>query len=98
MNLKSDGSYFIVGGFKGLCGSIAVYMARQGAKCLVTLSRSGYDDETSKKVAADIRALGTELILVTGDVTKQEDVNSVFRSVTKPIRGIIQGAMVLKVS
>lgn len=64
----------------------------------MVLSRSGHADEASTKVAADIRGLGTELTLVTGDVTKVEDVDRAFQSVSKPIRGIIQGAMVLRVS
>ncbi|RYP43908.1 hypothetical protein DL768_009576 [Monosporascus sp. mg162] len=94
--LDSEGSYLIVGGLKGLCGSMAVYLARQGAKSLVVLSRSGYQDETSEKVASDIRSLGAELCLIIGDVLKIEDIDRAFQSPSKPIRGIIQGAMVLR--
>ncbi|KAI0853135.1 putative polyketide synthase [Daldinia vernicosa] len=96
LKLDVDASYLIVGGLKGLCGSIAVYLARQGAKSLIALSRSGHQDEISSRVAADIRGLGSELTLVTGDVTNLEDVEQVFQSASKPIRGVIQGAMVLR--
>lgn len=39
--LRSDVSYLIIGGLKGLCGGLAVYMARHGAKHIVAMSRSG---------------------------------------------------------
>ena len=38
--LRGDVSYLIVGGLKGLCGSLAVYMAEHGAKHLIAMSRS----------------------------------------------------------
>ncbi|RYC54291.1 hypothetical protein CHU98_g11917 [Xylaria longipes] len=94
--IRSTRSYVIVGGLKGICGSLAIYLAKQGAKSLVVLARSGYDDPTSRKIAMNIRGLGTELTLVIGDVTKNEDVDRVFDKAPKPVAGIIQGAMVLR--
>ncbi|KAL5323307.1 hypothetical protein ACEPPN_007841 [Leptodophora sp. 'Broadleaf-Isolate-01'] len=38
--LRDDVSYLIVGGLKGLCGSLAVYMAQHGAKHIISMSRS----------------------------------------------------------
>ncbi|KAI0386905.1 putative polyketide synthase [Hypomontagnella monticulosa] len=96
LNLDPDRSYLIVGGLKGLCGSMATNLAREGARSLIVLSRSGHQDETSRRVASDIRGLGAELALITGDVTKVEDVERAFQSTSKPIHGIIQGAMVLR--
>lgn len=98
LDLNPDASYLIVGGLKGLCGSLAVYLARNGAKNLVLLSRSGYDDEQSRAVLHDLRGLGVNVDAVIGDVTNPDDVERTCASASKPIRGIIQGAMVLRVS
>ena len=40
LSLRGDVSYLIVGGLKGLCGSLAVHMAQHGAKHLIVMSRS----------------------------------------------------------
>ena len=98
LSLRDDISYLIVGGLKGLCGSLAVYLAQHGAKHLVIMSRSGSDDEKSRGVLRDIYALGTQCDLVKGDVACMEDVESMFEQSTKPVGGIVQGAMVLRVS
>ena len=98
LKFRTDLSYLIVGGLKGLCGSLAVYLARKGAKYLTVLSRSGYEDEKSQAVLQDLDALGVQTDLFKGDVSKLEDVQRMFRQSKKPIVGIIQGAMVLRVS
>ena len=90
-------SYLIVGGLKGLCGSLAIYLARLGAKHLVVLARSGYKDERSQAVLRDIRAENCEVDLIQGDVSVLADVQRTFKSATVPIGGIFQGAMVLRV-
>jgi NAD(P)-dependent dehydrogenase (short-subunit alcohol dehydrogenase family) len=92
------GAYLIVGGLKGLCGSLAVFLARHGVKHIVLLSRSGYDDSKSRKVLADLSSLGAHVDLVQGDVTLIADVRRTFAHASVPICGIIQGAMVLRVS
>ena len=96
LKLRADGSYLIAGGFKGLCGSLAVYLCRQGAKNIVGISRSGYDDTQSQKTVYDCNALGCNVDLVTGDITKIDDVRRAFALASKPIVGVIQGAMVLR--
>lgn len=90
-------SYLIVGGLKGLCGSLAIYLARLGAKNLVLLARSGYADEKSRGVLKNIRAEGCEVDLVKGDVSVLADVQRTFKSASAPIGGLFQGAMVLRV-
>jgi NAD(P)-dependent dehydrogenase (short-subunit alcohol dehydrogenase family) len=98
MELRSDVSYLIVGGLKGLCGSLAVYLAKRGAKNLAVISRSGHDDERSQGVVKNIKALGCHIDLLKGDVAKLEDVRRCFSETIVPIGGIVQGAMVLRVS
>jgi acyl transferase domain-containing protein/NADPH:quinone reductase-like Zn-dependent oxidoreductase/aryl carrier-like protein len=96
LKFSDDRSYLIVGGLKGLCGSLAIYLARNGAKHIAVMARSGYDDEKSQAVLRDLYALGSEPILITGDVSKIEDVKKGFQQTSPPIGGIIQGAMVLR--
>lgn len=62
------------------------------------MSRSGYADDKSKYVIKQITALGCHIDLLVGDVTKPEDVTKAMQSTTVPIVGVIQGAMVLRVS
>ncbi|KAF2970301.1 hypothetical protein GQX73_g3288 [Xylaria multiplex] len=96
LRLRGDVSYLIVGGLRGLCGSLALDMALQGARHLVVMARSGCDDSRSKEVLRDLEAQGCSTVLVRGDVSKGEDVRSAFQSAKKPVCGVIQGAMVLR--
>lgn len=96
LQLRTDGSYLIAGGFKGLCGSLAVYLARNGAKNIVVISRSGYEDARSQKTIYDCNSLGCSVDLVKGDIKRIEDVRRAFNSASKPVVGVIQGAMVLR--
>ncbi|BCS06389.1 putative secondary metabolism biosynthetic enzyme [Aspergillus luchuensis] len=85
LRLRDDATYLIVGGLRGLCGSLAVYLACHGAKHLAVI------------VIRDLISLGTRVELVQGDVSCLKDVRRAFRQAVKPVRGIIQGAMVLKI-
>ncbi|KAI1811659.1 reducing type I polyketide synthase [Poronia punctata] len=97
MSICADKAYLIVGGLKGICGKLAVYFARNGAKDLSIMTRSRFDDELSQKAASDIRAYGCRVHLVQGDVTSIDDVRAAFHaSHPVPVGGIIHGAMVLR--
>lgn len=98
LELRGDVSYLIVGGLKGLCGSLAIYMARLGAKHLVVMSRSGAEDETSQGILKNIYNQDCYVNLIKGDVSSLDDVRRAFKEASVPVGGIIQGAMVLRVS
>ena len=98
LKLRADVSYLIIGGLRGLCGSLAIDMARQGAKNLVVMSRSGYADSRSQGILKDIDSEGCTIDLIKGDVSSFEDVRRAFKSARLPIGGVVQGAMVLRVS
>ena len=98
MKLRSDVAYLIVGGLKGLCGSLALHFARLGARHLTVIGRSGFDDQASKGVIRNIEAEGCTIYLVKGDVTIKEDVKRAFDIAPAPLGGIVQGAMVVRVS
>lgn len=97
LRLRDDASYLIVGGLRGLCGSLAIHLAKSGAKNLAVMSRSGYGDDKSRYVVKQVNALGAHIDLLTADVTDAGQVEAAFRQTKVPIAGIIQGAMVLRV-
>ncbi|GIK01901.1 hypothetical protein Aspvir_005942 [Aspergillus viridinutans] len=88
--LDAGVSYLLVGGLKGLWGNLAVWLAKNDAKHLAVITRSGYQDDRSQTVIRDIEAQGCKISLLTGDVRR------CFATVTPPIGGIVQGAMVLR--
>jgi len=51
---RNDVCYLIIGGLKGIRGSLVIDLAKRGVRRLATLSRSGYDDYKSQ---ADIRLI-----------------------------------------
>ncbi len=75
-----------------------MYLAKSGAKRLAVMSRSGHEDEKSQGVVKEVQSLGCEIDLLTGDVSVLSDVENAFRQTKARIAGIIQGAMVLRVS
>lgn len=91
-------SYLLVGGLRGVCGSLALHMAKTGgARYLAVMCRSGYDDDRSREVIRNLEALGCSVDALTGDVAVLGDVRRCFAEMTVPVAGIIQGAMVLRV-
>lgn len=69
-----------------------------GAKHLAVVSRSGHADVVSQRVVVEVQSLGCQIDLPTADVAISNDVERAFQETTVPIAGIIQGAMVLRVS
>ena len=99
LRLLLNASYLIVGGLTGLCGSLAVYMARQGARHLIIMSRSGLSNEESFKVIEDCAAHGCAVEEARGDVGDLDFVRRTFvSSEGHPIAGVVQGAMTLRVN
>ncbi|KAH1615370.1 hypothetical protein KXX21_000900 [Aspergillus fumigatus] len=88
--------YLLVGGLKGICGSLAIHLASHGAKNIAVMSRSGGGDQVSQGIARNIRALGCSLDLLQGDVTSISDVRRAFSQISVPLGGIIQGAAVFR--
>ncbi|WYZ41095.1 hypothetical protein EsH8_IV_001436 [Colletotrichum jinshuiense] len=96
LSLRADASYVIVGGLKGLCGSLAIHMARHGARHIIAVSRSGIDDAASQKAVKNCLAYGCEVVEAKGDVADIGFLRGVFKSASPKVAGIIQGAMVLR--
>lgn len=96
--LKEDASYLLVGGLKGLCGSLAVALAQHGACHLVVMSRSGIADAKSCAIVQDCVSHGCTVYEICGDVADKQSVELAFSRAPFPIRGVVNGAMVLRVS
>ncbi|KAL9110535.1 MAG: hypothetical protein Q9227_004893 [Pyrenula ochraceoflavens] len=96
LKLNPDASYLLVGGLRGLCGSIALFLAQHGARHFISLSRSAQTDEATQCVVFNLKALGAECVLAKGDVSIMQNVKQVFESLQRPMAGIIHGAMVLR--
>ncbi|KAJ6028403.1 Acyl transferase/acyl hydrolase/lysophospholipase [Penicillium herquei] len=96
LQLNPSVSYLIVGGLRGLCGSLAIHMAAHGAKHIVAMSRSGIIDERSQRVVKCCAALGCAVEGAAVDVSNANAVLDVLKNVSPPVGGIIQGAMLLR--
>lgn len=97
MLLNPHHTYLLVGGLKGICGTLAVHLASLGAKHIAAMSRSGYQDGASQRVIANIKKLGCTLDLLCGDVTCLEDVKACYNEIGNSIGGIVQGAALFRV-
>lgn len=98
VSLAPNVSYLVVGGLKGICGSLAVDMAAHGAKHIIAMTRSGISDERSQAIVRDCNALGCEVQEAKADVCNSDDVELAFKAAKLPVGGIIQGAVILRVS
>lgn len=97
----SNGTYFLAGGLGGIGRSIGQWMASRGAKHIVFLSRTGNVNEPVQKMIDDLKSKGCEAHIFACDVSNSERVKAVVEEVTRtlpPIKGCVQGSMVLRVS
>ena len=88
----------IVGGLKGLCGSLAIHLAAHSAKQVIAVSRTGIWDEKSHAIVKNCEVLGCKVEEAKVDVTSKEAVEGVFERSIMPVGGVVQGAIVLRVS
>lgn len=100
--LHSDASYLIVGGLSGIGVEIARWMVDElGAKSIILVSRSGIDATGATETVEALSKPGVVITVRKCDVSIKEDLSTVLDDCVQtlpPIRGVVQGAMVLKVS
>ena len=90
----------ISGGLGGLGRSAARWMASRGARYLILLSRSGPRSEVALALLQELRNQGVHVEAPACDVTLKDTLAAVIekcKEVMPPIKGCIQGTMVLKV-
>jgi hypothetical protein len=101
LQLNAQSCYILAGGLGSLGFRIAKLMARHGAKHLVLLSRSGGGKSKYDEDIRMLTELGCRIDVLTCDVTKAQDVENAvatLRNNGAKISGVIQCAMVLRVS
>lgn len=100
MRLRADATYFVVGALGGVGRSLTTWMMRKGARNFAFLSRSGADSRQASALVEGLKAAGATVQVFRGDAGVREDVENAIQSVPadRPIRGVIQAAMVLRVS
>ncbi|KKA17425.1 hypothetical protein T310_8709, partial [Rasamsonia emersonii CBS 393.64] len=96
--LSSDATYLIAGGLGGLGRSAARWMADMGARHLILLSRSGPKSEAAQELLKQLEAMGVRVKAPRCDVTSQDALSAALAECRDlpPIRGCIQGTMVLQ--
>lgn len=97
---RPDRSYVLAGGLGGVGRAIANWMAENGARYLVFLSRNARRGPDTDAFLDELRSQGCQPLLVEGSVGRFEDVKRCVEAATtatnKPIAGVINLSMVLK--
>lgn len=99
-NFDSQATYVIAGGLGGLGRGIARWMASRGAQYMVLLSRSGAKSEAGKALVDELSTSGVRVEAPCCDITQLDVLERVIAEITKtmpPIKGCVQGTMVLRV-
>ncbi|KAL9616313.1 MAG: hypothetical protein Q9160_008808 [Pyrenula sp. 1 TL-2023] len=98
MPLKDNVSYLIVGGLSGIGQELAQWMADNGAKNLILTSRSGLAKTGACESVELLQSRGVKVAVYACDISDSLQVLSLLSqtSFMPPIRGVVQGAMVLQ--
>jgi NAD(P)-dependent dehydrogenase (short-subunit alcohol dehydrogenase family) len=97
----SDISYLLAGGLGGIGRSLARWMHSQGAKNFIFLSRSGAASKEARALVEDLEKGSCRVkicICVVGEESQLRAAIAECRVSMPPIKGCIQGSMVLEVS
>lgn len=94
---RSDASYLLIGGLGGLGRAVSTWLVERGARSLVYLSRSAGTTDEDKAFFRELEVQGCEATAVAGDVTCLDDVQRAISQAPRPIAGIMQLSMVLRV-
>ena len=102
LQLRADASYLLSGGLGGIGVEIAKWMVHElGAKSLILISRSGMDAIGAADAVEALRRPGVVITLRNCSVADTQGFSTVLHDCAQtlpPIQGVVQGAMVLKVS
>ena len=95
---RADATYLVTGGAGGFGLEVAKWIAAQGARHLVLMSRSGPRATAAGATIANLRSSGVTVVDARGDVTIPKDVARVFsqdRTGPAASEGVFHAAMVL---
>ena len=100
-HFDQNSTYLIAGGLGGLGRSAARWMVNRGVKNLILLSRSGAQSTTAIALIKELKAKGAHVEAPACDVTQADMLRNALERCAEtmpPVKGVIQGSMVLKVS
>ena len=98
--LDQQASYVLAGGLGGIGRSLARWMVTKGARNLIFLSRSGKVTDAVKEMKTELESKGCGTHIFTCDITDRTRLAAVIeecKASLPPIKGCIQGSMILKV-
>ncbi|TGO19730.1 hypothetical protein BPAE_0335g00010 [Botrytis paeoniae] len=98
-NFNSNYTYLIAGGLGGLGRVTARWFARRGARNLILLSRSGAKSQEAIELVQELASQGVRVETPRCDVADTDSLAAIISHYTEtmpPIRGCIQGSMLLK--
>ena len=98
MKLPASASYVVVGGLGGLGRSACQWLVEHGAKNIILLSRNA-KSQANASFLEKLRNLGAKIVADNCDVADKLDLARAMDQCKEmpPVRGVIQGAMVLQV-
>ncbi|KAK1979528.1 fatty acid synthase [Colletotrichum cereale] len=98
VEFSGQATYLLVGCLGGLGRSLTSWMMRNGARNFCFLSRSGADAKRAAALVSDLEAAGADVLIVRGDASVPGDVQRAVASIPadRPLRGVVQAAMVLR--
>lgn len=97
--LDPHGTYVLVGGLGGLGRGLAIYLADHGAKYIAFISRSGDSTTKAQETLKDLRAKNVHAVAYSCDVANASMLKDTILGIEEEmpiIKGVIQGAMVLR--
>ncbi|KAH8659903.1 hypothetical protein BX600DRAFT_399805 [Xylariales sp. PMI_506] len=95
-SFRVDRSYILSGGMGGLGRSIAMWMATNGAKDIIFISRSAGNGEDDAAFIQELALMGCAAHAFAGDISDEGLVKRVVETADKPIGGVMHMAMILR--
>lgn len=90
LSLRPDKAYLLVGGMGGIGGSIARWMASNGARHIVFLSRSAGKKKEDEVLMHELTEMGCNVLAVAGDVCDISALRNAVSAAPAPIAGVLQ--------
>ena len=95
--LRPDVSYLLIGGLGGLGKSVSSWMVENGARHLLYLSRSAGKSKKDQAFLQELESQNCATQVLAGDVSSLQDVKDLVGKAIRPIAGVLQMSMILKV-
>ena len=98
LTLDANATYVLAGGLGGIGRALAEYLAKNGAKHIAFISRSGDTKPEAKKTLAGLKNLGVHPTSYACDIVDYKSLEAVIQQMSSecpPIKGLVQAAMVL---